>query len=172
MRRTLFIVLACAALAGCGGSGGSSSGPPTALLHPDKLKAKAPQLFTVVFKTTKGTFVGQVHRTWAPIGADRFYNLVKKHFFDGDKFFRVVPGFVAQFGISPYPAVSKAWQSETIPICHAAPSDRSAMRPATKGPRSLTVTTTLRWFSRFVTRTRVPNGSVRCSIVGAVGIEG
>ena len=56
-----------------------------------------------------------MHRTWAPIGADRFYNLVKAHFFDGEKFFRVVPGFVVQFGISPYPQVSKAWQSATIP---------------------------------------------------------
>jgi peptidyl-prolyl cis-trans isomerase A (cyclophilin A) len=114
VRRTLFIVLVCAALAGCGGSG-SSSGPPSALLRPDTLNAKAPQLFTVVLKTTKGTFSVQAHRTWAPHGADRFYNLVKNHFFDGVEFFRVVPGFAAQFGISPYPAVSKAWQNKTIP---------------------------------------------------------
>jgi peptidyl-prolyl cis-trans isomerase A (cyclophilin A) len=114
VRKTLLIVLACAALAGCGG-GGSSSGPPSALLHPAKLNAKAPQLFTVTFKTTKGTFTVQAHRTWAPNGADRFYNLVKNRFFDGVEFFRVVPGFVAQFGISPYPAVSKAWRNAMIP---------------------------------------------------------
>ena len=101
-------------VAGCGG-GSSSSGPPAALLHPAKLKAKAPQLFTTTFKTTKGTFQIEAHRTWAPVAADRFYNLVKAHFFDGDKFFRVVPGFVVQFGISPYPAVSTAWRSATIP---------------------------------------------------------
>ena len=102
--------------AGCGGSGSnSSSGPPAALLHPAKLKLKAPQLYTVTFKTTKGTFTIGVHRTWAPLAADRFYNLVKARFFDGAEFFRVVPNFVVQFGISPYPAVSKAWQNATIP---------------------------------------------------------
>lgn len=103
------------AVAGCGGGSSSSSGPPAALLKPAKLKAKAPQLFTTTFKTTKGTFQIETHRTWAPIAADRFYNLVKAHFFDGDKFFRVVPRFVVQFGISPYPAVSTAWRSATLP---------------------------------------------------------
>lgn len=55
-----------------------------------------------------------VHRSWAPRGADRFYNLVKARFFDGVEFFRVVKGFVVQFGISGYPAVSRAWQNATI----------------------------------------------------------
>jgi cyclophilin family peptidyl-prolyl cis-trans isomerase len=117
-RTTLFVLIAlvCVVVAGCGGGGSSnSSGPPAALLHPAKLKAKAPQLFTATFKTTKGTFEIEAHRTWAPIAADRFYNLVKAHFFDGEKFFRVVPGFVVQFGISPYPAVSTAWRTATIP---------------------------------------------------------
>ena len=119
MRRTILLavlVLGCVVAAGCGGGkSSSSSGPPDALLHPAKLKAKAPQLFTATFKTTKGTFQIEAHRTWAPIAADRFYNLVKAHFFDGEKFFRVVPGFVVQFGISPYPAVSTAWRSAAIP---------------------------------------------------------
>jgi peptidyl-prolyl cis-trans isomerase A (cyclophilin A) len=113
--RTVLIALACAALAGCGGSGKSAnSGPPDVLLHPAKLTAKAPQLFTATFKTTKGTFQIEAHRTWAPKGADRFYNLVKSGFFDGVIFFRVVPRFVVQFGISPYPTVSTAWQNATI----------------------------------------------------------
>ena len=119
MRRTILLAvlvgLACVAVAGCGGGGSSSSGPPVALLHPAKLKAKAPQLFTATFKTTKGTFEIEAHRTWAPLAADRFYNLVKAHFFDGTTFFRVVPHFVVQFGISPYPQVSTAWQRATIP---------------------------------------------------------
>ena len=119
MRRTILVALlalACVAVAGCGGSGKSdAAGPPDALLHPAKLKAKAPQLFTATFKTTKGTFEIEAHRTWAPLAADRFYNLVKAHFFDGEKFFRVVPRFVVQFGISPYPAVSTAWRTATIP---------------------------------------------------------
>ncbi len=115
MRKTItLLLLACAVLvAGCGGS--SSSGPPSALLHPGTLHAQAPQLYTVTFKTTKGTFTVGVHRTWAPHGADRFYNLVKAHFYDGAKFFRVVPKFVVQFGISPYPDVSAAWKKATIP---------------------------------------------------------
>jgi len=120
VRWTLLIalVLACATLAACGGSSGgtgSTSGPPDALLHPAKLNAKSPQLYTVTFQTTKGQFVIDVHRTWAPLAAQRFYNLVKSHFFDGVTFFRVVPKFVVQFGISPYPQVSTAWQNATIP---------------------------------------------------------
>lgn len=116
LRASLVALLASAALlaAGCGGGGSSSSGPPAALLHPAKLTKKAPQLYTVKFVTTKGTFTVGVHRTWAPRAADRFYNLVKNHFYDGNKFFRVVPNFVVQFGISPYPSVSKAWENATI----------------------------------------------------------
>src|SRR6185437_2020327 len=60
----------------------------------------------------------------------------------------------------------------TIPMRRAAASDRSAIRPGTNGPRSFTTTTTLRWFSRLVTRTRVPNGSVRCAMVSAAGSNG
>jgi peptidyl-prolyl cis-trans isomerase A (cyclophilin A) len=55
-----------------------------------------------------------VNRAWAPIGADRFYNLVKHHFYDNASFFRVVPGFVVQFGISAYPPVSAAWEKANI----------------------------------------------------------
>jgi len=89
--------------------------PPPALLHPASLHAKAPATFAVEFDTTKGKFVVTVHRRWAPRGADRFYNLVKAHFFDGNEFFRVVKGFVVQFGISGYPKVSAAWQNANIP---------------------------------------------------------
>jgi peptidyl-prolyl cis-trans isomerase A (cyclophilin A) len=88
--------------------------PPPALLKPAALHAKAPATYEVAFKTTKGTFVVTVRRAWAPIGADRFYNLVRARFFDGDEFFRVVKGFVVQFGISGFPAVSSAWQNANI----------------------------------------------------------
>jgi peptidyl-prolyl cis-trans isomerase A (cyclophilin A) len=85
-----------------------------ALLHPETLKAKAPEEFDAKFSTTKGDFVVHVTRAWAPLGADRFYNLVKHHFYDGASLFRVVTGFVVQFGLGPDPAVNKAWESANI----------------------------------------------------------
>lgn len=117
MRRPslLLLVLLAAVAAGCGGKTGSSTAPPEALLDPSTLTAKAPQLFDATFKTTAGTFDVRVHRAWSPHGADRFYNLVKNGFYDDQKIFRVVPHFVVQFGISPYPEVSRAWETADIP---------------------------------------------------------
>ena len=85
-----------------------------ALLRAALLKDKAPDTFQVKFTTTRGDFTVTVHRDWAPIGADRFYNLVKHHFYDNASFFRVVPGFVVQFGLSAYPPVSAAWDQANI----------------------------------------------------------
>jgi peptidyl-prolyl cis-trans isomerase A (cyclophilin A) len=85
-----------------------------ALLRPALLKEKAPETFQVKFTTTRGDFVVTVTRAWAPIGADRFYNLAKHHFFDNASFFRVVPGFIVQFGISAYPPVAAAWAEANI----------------------------------------------------------
>jgi peptidyl-prolyl cis-trans isomerase A (cyclophilin A) len=85
-----------------------------ALLRPALLKETAPETYKVKFVTTRGDFTVTVTRAWAPIGADRFYNLVKHHFYDNASFFRVVPGFVVQFGISAYPPVSAAWESANI----------------------------------------------------------
>jgi len=110
VRRAL-LLSACAALAAAAAAVAS----PPSLLHPSTLKAKAPAVYSVSFATTKGTFVVTVHRAWAPLGADRFYNLVRARFFDGVRFFRVVKGFVVQFGISPTPAVAAAWQGAAIP---------------------------------------------------------
>lgn len=92
----------------------STPAPPPALLRPAALHAKAPATYGVQFTTTKGTFVVTVHRSWAPRGADRFYNLVRARFYDGNEFFRVVKGFVVQFGISGFPSVSTAWQNANI----------------------------------------------------------
>src|SRR5579872_1606071 len=80
-----------------------------ALLHPATLRAKSPAEYDVKFVTTAGEFTIKVTRAWAPNGADRFYNLVRHHFYDGAAFFRVLPGFMAQFGLSAYPEVSKVW---------------------------------------------------------------
>jgi len=85
-----------------------------ALLRPGLLKEKAPETFQVKFTTTRGDFTVTVNRAWAPIGADRFYNLVKHHFYDNASFFRVVPGFVVQFGLSAYPPVSAAWEKANL----------------------------------------------------------
>src|SRR5467141_4376706 len=85
-----------------------------ALLRAALLKEKAPETFRVKFTTTRGDFVVTVNRAWAPIGADRFYNLVKHHFYDNASFFRVVPGFVVQFGLSAYPPVSAAWEKANL----------------------------------------------------------
>src|SRR5713226_4170992 len=98
----------------------AQTGAPTAraydrtLLRPALLKDKAPEVFQVKFVTTRGDFTVTVTRAWAPIGVDRFYNLVKHHFYDNASFFRVVPGFVVQFGISAYPPVSAAWDKANI----------------------------------------------------------
>src|SRR5260370_34349607 len=78
-----------------------------ALLNPAALKAKAPEVFKAQFTTTKGDFIVEVHRDWAPIGADRLYNLVKSGFFNDCSFFRVMTGFMVQFGMRPKPAVNK-----------------------------------------------------------------
>jgi peptidyl-prolyl cis-trans isomerase A (cyclophilin A) len=110
MQRLLVGLLAATALA----AGAASAAPNPALLHPATLHAKAPAVFRAKFTTTRGAFVVTVHRDWAPRGADRFYNLVRAGFYDGDRLFRVVPGFVVQFGISPSPKVSSAWENATI----------------------------------------------------------
>jgi len=84
------------------------------LLKPALLKEKAPETFQVKFETSKGDFVMDVTRAWAPNGADRIYNLVRHHFYDNMVIFRVVPNFVVQFGISSYPPVNAAWRGDTI----------------------------------------------------------
>jgi peptidyl-prolyl cis-trans isomerase A (cyclophilin A) len=86
-----------------------------ALLEPSKANEKAPDVFKAKFTTAKGDFVIEVHRDWAPNGADRFYNLVKAGFFDDTRFFRNVPKFMVQFGISGDPSVNRAWQQANIP---------------------------------------------------------
>ncbi len=75
---------------------------------------QAPDTFNVKFTTTQGDVVIQVTRAWAPLGADRFYNLVDHGFYDGCKFFRVIGGFMAQFGINGNPEVSAIWRDQRI----------------------------------------------------------
>jgi peptidyl-prolyl cis-trans isomerase A (cyclophilin A) len=81
------------------------------LLNPAALTAKAPEMFKVKFDTTKGPVVVLLHRDWAPKGVDRFYNMTRNGFFTGARFFRVIPNFMAQFGINGDPAVNEAWEN-------------------------------------------------------------
>jgi peptidyl-prolyl cis-trans isomerase A (cyclophilin A) len=85
-----------------------------AYADPSKLTDKAPDTFNAVFNTTKGSFTVQVTRSLAPNGADRFYNLVKSGYFTDIAFFRVVPGFMCQFGIHGDPNVSAKWRDANI----------------------------------------------------------
>ena len=76
---------------------------------------QTPEVFRVKFDTTKGEFVVEVTRAWAPRGADRFYELVNARFFEGARFFRVVPRFVVQFGLKGDPAADRRWSQMSIP---------------------------------------------------------
>ena len=110
-----------------------------ALLHPALLKDKAPETYQVKFETSKGDFTVSVTRAWAPLGADRFYNLAKHHFFDNESFFRVLKGFVAQFGISAYPPVNAVWEKATIKDDPVTQSNKKYFLTfATAGPNTRT----------------------------------
>ncbi len=109
------------------------------LTNPAALNEKAPDTYKAKFETSKGDFVVEVTRAWAPHGADRFYNLVKNGFYDEDRFFRVVPGFMVQFGINGDPAVARAWRTATIPDDPVKQSNkRGYITFATSGPNSRT----------------------------------
>jgi len=84
------------------------------LRTPDQMKEAAPATYKAAFDTSAGLFVIEVHRDWAPNEADRFYNLVKNGFYDDCRFFRVVPGFMVQFGMNGNPAIQKIWQNTNM----------------------------------------------------------
>jgi peptidyl-prolyl cis-trans isomerase A (cyclophilin A) len=84
------------------------------LRNPASFTEQAPATYQATFDTSKGAFVIEVTRDWAPNGADRFYNLVKGGYYDDTRFFRVIPGFMVQWGMHGNPAVNKAWSSTTL----------------------------------------------------------
>lgn len=106
----VFVVL----LGAAGAPGQQTAGSPGALLNPSAFAERAPEVFKANFDTSAGTFVVEVHRAWAPHGADRFYNLVKSGFYDGNRFYRVTP-LMAVWGLNGDPAVAKAWLGARIP---------------------------------------------------------
>ncbi|HQR35780.1 MAG TPA: peptidylprolyl isomerase [Blastocatellia bacterium] len=87
------------------------------LLNPDdpEMNRRAPNLFNVRLETSKGTILIEVHRDWAPLGADRFYNLVRAGYYDQVRFHRVIKDKWAQFGINGDPKISTAWRTRTAP---------------------------------------------------------
>jgi homoserine O-acetyltransferase len=90
---------------------------PARLLNPDDpaMNARAPELFNVRMETSKGVIVIEVHRDWAPHGADRFYNLVRAGYYDQVRFHRIRKDTWAQFGVNGDPKVSNVWRARTIP---------------------------------------------------------
>ena len=109
------------------------------LADPASLNEKAPAVYKAKFDTSKGPFVIEVHRDWAPNGADRFYNLVKNGFYNDVRFFRVLEGFMAQFGINGDPNISAVWRDANIPDDPVKQSNtRGMITFATAGPNTRT----------------------------------
>lgn len=118
---------------------GQATRGKAALMNPADLKERAPDLFKANFDTSAGAFVLEVHRDWSPNGADRFYNLVRRGYYDGIRFFRVIPGFMAQFGISGDPSISSVWREARIPDDPVKQGNkRGAITFATAGPGTRT----------------------------------
>jgi peptidyl-prolyl cis-trans isomerase A (cyclophilin A) len=121
--RTLLAAAACLAMAACSSSPNEAPKEETAPKEAPKaaIPEKAPDVFKVDFDTSKGPIVVEVHRDWAPLGVDHFYTLVKLGFYDGDRFFRYVRGFIVQFGINGNPATNRTWVNTSItddPVTH------------------------------------------------------
>jgi peptidyl-prolyl cis-trans isomerase A (cyclophilin A) len=120
MKRKLKLLacLACATfLVSCIAAQSTRQVSSALLLNPaaPEVNLTAPERFQVRLETSKGVIVIEVHRDWSPHGADRFYNLVRAGHYDDTRFFRVIAGKWAQFGINGDPKISQAWRSQTIP---------------------------------------------------------
>jgi peptidyl-prolyl cis-trans isomerase A (cyclophilin A) len=111
-----------------------ASNSPLANPSAAMLAEHAPDTVRVRFETSKGPFVVEAYRAWAPNGVDRFYQLAKNGFFDDERFFRVISGFMAQFGVSGDPAVNDAWKERSMPddpVVHS--NERGTVTFAAKG---------------------------------------
>lgn len=132
MKHTLFATAAALAViaAACGDRSSKTSSVPA---------GPSPDSFRVAFETSRGTFVVEVKRAWAPNGTDRFYQLVGESFFDEGRFFRVIPGFIAQFGANNDKKINEKW--EAIPIADDSVREhntRGTLTFASDGPNSRT----------------------------------
>ncbi len=125
---SLALLVAASLVGGCGGGEPQEEAPAqepapaeqavpadSPLLTPANLTETAPETYQVRFETSVGPIVVQVNRAWSPNGADRFYNLVKNGYYDDTRFYRVVEGFMAQFGFKGVPAIDQAWRDAKFP---------------------------------------------------------
>lgn len=136
------------------GAAGATAASPGALLDPQsaEMRAEAPATYRARFETSAGPFTVEVTRAWAPAGADRFYNLVRHGFFDGTRFFRVVPGFIVQFGLPGSAEIAARWRDATIPDDTVRQHNtRGTVTFATGGPN----TRTTQMFINFGDNTRL-----------------
>jgi len=134
--RRLVLSLACALFAAAATPALAQSGK---LANPAALTEQAPATYKAKFETSKGAFVIQVTRAWAPNGADRFYNLVKNGYFDDVRFFRAISGFMVQFGINGDPALNAKWRVARIQDDKVSQSNtRGMITFATSGPNART----------------------------------
>ena len=134
------IVLA-ATLCACAGAQSDAANDPAVLTTPADsfYQAAPPDTFQILFTTSEGSFTVEVYRDWAPLGSQRLYNLVRAGYYDGNRFFRVIDGFMAQFGIHGEPAVNTAWENADIPddpVTHT--NERGTLVFATRGPNTRT----------------------------------
>ena len=132
-------VTAIAALAATVAVGAQTDASKAKLKTPAALKEKAPDKYKAKFDTSAGVFVIEVTRAWAPLGADRFYNLVKNGFFDNTRFFRVVPNFMVQFGLNGDPTVQSVWRAANLKDDPGKESNKKGyVTFATAGPNTRT----------------------------------
>jgi len=127
--RSLILLAVSVLLAGCGSQEAAKTAAPVPV----------PEVYKVRFETSEGPFTVEVHKAWAPEGAERFYRLVERRFYDDARFFRVVRDFVAQFGINGDPRVEAVWRNLTIkddPVVES--NRRGSVTFATSGPNTRT----------------------------------
>ena len=126
--------------------------PQEAPKPPEAAKPEGGNVFKVKFECSNGTFTVECHRDWAPLGAARFEQLVKEGFYTENRFFRVLPGFMAQFGLSGDPALNKKWRSDRIKDDPTKQSNTAGtITFATSGPN----TRTTQLFINFVDNARL-----------------
>jgi peptidyl-prolyl cis-trans isomerase A (cyclophilin A) len=139
LRPLLSTIFLLAALMSMLHGGESETGSPLLQPRSDLMRQTAPAVFKVKFQTGRGDFVVEAHREWAPVGADRFYNLVKNGFYDGNCFFRVISGFMAQFGIHGDAKIAAVWRQQQMqddPV--KASNKRGYLSYAMAGPNTRT----------------------------------